>query len=330
MNDLTRVAVIIPVYNGAEFLSRCLNSILAQTYANLTVLVVDDGSTDSSGQIADDYALRDPRVRVTHQSHAGVADARNTGLAQVKEPYVTFVDADDYVAPTYVATLLSLLLTNQTLMAMVGLRRLDERGKSYTHDQHGQRLLTTQEVLATMMIGDDPLTIALYAKLYRTVLFKGITFPVGHTSEDVAVMYQLLAQCPQIAVDLTPQYFYCYRQQSTSHAMDNFAAVVADDVTYHRQFVAQACQTYPTLREAGERWLLLIHLRQWLNGRRCRTNRQVGKDLWQYVKTHRRTVLRQQSLPRKQAILLRATYLGPWGFNLLWHLWCLFRKRHNM
>ena len=329
MSQAVQVAVIVPVYNAAQYLPRCLDSILAQTHTALSIIVIDDGSTDSSSKIVDEYAARDSRLKVIHQQHAGVAAARNTGVAQVKEPYLTFVDADDYVTPDYVTTLLTALQTQQTSMAMVGLRRLDEQGRAYTRDQHGQSVMTIREVLATIMNGDDPLTIAVYAKLYATSLFNGIQFPVGHTSEDVAVMYQLLSQCPQIAVDLTPQYFYCYRRQSTSQQMTNFATVVADDIVYHQQFVADACQTYPALRPVGERWLLMIHLLQCVRGR-GKANRALRKALWQYVKTHRRVVLRQKDLPRKQAVLLRATYLGRWLFNLLWHWHRKLPKRHKI
>ena len=329
MSETVKVAVIVPVYNAAAYLPRCLDSILAQTHTALSIIVVDDGSTDGSGKIADDYAARDFRLKVIHQKHAGVAAARNAGVAQVTEPYLTFVDADDYVTPDYVATLLNALQGKQTLMALVGLRRLDEQGRAYTCDQHGQNVLTTREVLTAMMHGDDPLTIAVYAKLYATTLFKDIQFPVGHTSEDVAVMYQLLSQCPQIAVDLAPQYFYCYRQQSTSQQMANFTAVVTDDIVYHQQLVTVVSQTYPDLRPLGERWLLMIYLRQWLRGR-GKANRQILNQLWRYVKTHRRAVLRQKDLPRKQAVLLRATYLGRWGFNLLWHWHRKLAKGHNM
>lgn len=329
MKQAVCVAVIVPVYNVVEYLPRCLDSILAQTHTALSIIVVDDGSTDGSGAMADNYATRDSRLKVIHRTHAGVAAARNTGVASVTEPYLTFVDADDYVTPDYVATLLKALQTNGTPMAMVGLRRLDEQWRAYTVDQHGQSVMTTREVLATMMQADDPLTIAVYAKLYATSLFKDVQFPVGHTSEDVAVMYQLLSQCPQIAVDLTPQYFYCYRQQSTSQQMANFAAVVTDDIFYHQQLVAAVTKTYPELRPLGERWLLMIHLLQWVRGR-GKANRQIRKELWHYIKTHRKTVLRQKDLPRKQALLLRATYLGQLVFIILWRARRWARKRHNM
>ncbi len=329
MNEVNKVAVLVPVYNVAEYLPRCLDSILAQTYRDLQVIVVDDGSTDDSGAIADTYAARDARVQVIHQSHRGVAAARNAALSQVTTLYLTFIDADDYVAPTYVTTLLNILQTYQTPLAMVGLRRLDEKGRAYTRDQHGQMALCTKTVLSTMIDGDDPLTIAVYAKLFTTALFSNVHFPVGHTSEDVAVMYQLVAQCPRIAVDLTPQYYHCFRRQSVSQALTNYSSVVADDLTYHRQFIAQVCQDYPELQANCERWLLLIHLSQWLRGR-GKTNRAVRKELWQYVKTHRHTILRQKKLTRKETWLLRATYLGSGLFGQLWLWWRKCIKRHNM
>lgn len=91
------ISVIVPVYNVEKFLSRCLNSILAQTYNNLEVILVDDGSTDNSGKICDDYALKDKRIRVIHKQNGGVSSARNMALSVAKGEYIGFVDSDDYI-----------------------------------------------------------------------------------------------------------------------------------------------------------------------------------------------------------------------------------------
>lgn len=112
MSDSPLISVIIPVYNVEKYLHRCLDSVIEQTYKNLEVILIDDGSTDHSGEICDDYAAKDVRIHVIHQENQGVSAARNKGLDTAKGEYIAFVDSDDYILPEMYAKMLECIIEN--------------------------------------------------------------------------------------------------------------------------------------------------------------------------------------------------------------------------
>lgn len=114
------VSVIVPVYNTEKYLHRCIDSILTQTYTDFELLLIDDGSTDNSGKICDEYTQKDSRVRVFHKENGGVSSARNLGLDEAKGEWISFVDSDDYVLPTYLATYFE-LMQNETDLCILGI-----------------------------------------------------------------------------------------------------------------------------------------------------------------------------------------------------------------
>ena len=306
------IAVIIPVGNVASYLARCLDSVVAQTYTNLEIIVVDDGTTDGSAEIATAYANRDPRVKVYYQPSSGVAAARNRGLQQVTAPYLTFVDADDYVTADYVATLYQTLQAAGTAMAVVGICKIKLNGKRVLCATNEQSVIDTKTML-TAMLHDEYL--AVYAKLYRTELWQGIAFPVGRVYEDVAVMYQVVARCEQIALHTVPLY-YCRRGDSltarafTPHYLDLITAVNA-----MCDFIVARYPDLATLADSRRLWAYLIVL--WQLALIKHPDPAIKKQLWTYVTTHRRAVLASKLLPRRLAWTLRFTRFGFYPFRIL-------------
>ena len=110
LNELPCVSVVIPVYNVEKYLIRCLESVILQTYRNLEIVLVDDGSTDNSGKICDEYAERDSRIKVIHKENGGLSDARNVGIKSASADYIVFIDSDDYVKNVYVQSLVEIAL----------------------------------------------------------------------------------------------------------------------------------------------------------------------------------------------------------------------------
>ena len=113
MENRPLVSVIIPVYNVEKYLERCVDSVLAQTYTNLEIILIDDGSTDTSGKICDEYAQKDARIRVLHKKNTGIADTRNIGLDISKGEYIAFVDSDDFVASIFIEVAMDAMLNEQ-------------------------------------------------------------------------------------------------------------------------------------------------------------------------------------------------------------------------
>lgn len=209
------VSVIVPVYNVEEYLGRCVESILVQTYTNLEVILVDDGAKDSSGHICDDYAARDARVRVIHKENGGLSSARNAGIDAATGDYLEFVDSDDWIEPDAVETMLTLALEHQTELVVAG--RYDVKAKSGER-KRGLCPLKTEMISAEEMVSRmfrwDNCDSAACDKLFHRRLFREIRFPYGVVCEDVPIMYKIVLDAGRVAMCDKPIYNYYHRPGS--------------------------------------------------------------------------------------------------------------------
>lgn len=222
--DENLVSIIIPVYNAAAYLTRCLDSVLAQTYTNLQVLVVDDGSTDRSGALCDAYAARDKRLQVVHQKKAGVALARNTALTLTKGEYLGFVDADDYVEPDYVATLVKnmagcdMVLCGYHFIAGpdVITRQLDSNAvlsaRAFLACYYDEEIKFFQGLTIRPVIGGY-----LWNKLFKRQLWGDIQFPAWECNEDTIAVITYICRTHTVHCLQACKYNYCMVEDSLSN-----------------------------------------------------------------------------------------------------------------
>lgn len=223
------ISVIIPVYNVEEYLSRCLDSIMGQTHAEWEALLVDDGSTDGSGKICDEYAARDSRFRVFHKTNGGVSSARNVGLREARGECVCFIDADDFVHPRYLEILQGALLSTQADIAICGYVKTFD-GVCYSEE-------TVEPVKTRKVSYQDFLNHSVSyhnhvcAKLYRKKILKGYFFEEAiRYSEDAVFNFRLICGTDGLKMRSvgTPLYYYYNRQDSvinTSSRMEAFAEI---------------------------------------------------------------------------------------------------------
>lgn len=215
------ISVIIPVYNVAKVLERCVESIRNQTYPNLEIILVDDGSTDMSGKFCDVFAKKDSRIKVIHQPNQGLSAARNAGLGLAVGKYITFVDSDDTAHPDLVTTLYQLLQDHKTLMSIGSFTEVYPNGrrqnfaKSQPSPQNNS-VLSTVECL-TAMLCEDNFTMSACSKLYARELFQHVRFPIGKLHEDVGTTYKLIEQCDKITVTSISLYDYYQNDNSIIH-----------------------------------------------------------------------------------------------------------------
>ena len=208
------VTVIIPIYNVENYLHRCVDSILNQTYKNLEIILVDDGSPDNCGKISDDYALLDQRVKVIHKENGGLSDARNVGVDIAKGSYITFIDSDDWVHEDYIQKLYDLLIETNSDISMCDHIRLSsqdihlETGIEEIHEFTNYEALTklTGKLYVQMVVA--------WGKLYKSHLFKSIRFPVGRLHEDEFTTYKLIYIAKKIVYTTTPLLYYWQREDS--------------------------------------------------------------------------------------------------------------------
>ena len=234
------ISVIVPVYNVRPYLKRCIDSIIAQTYSNLEILLVDDGSTDGSGELCDAYARQDARVQVIHKKNAGQAAARNDAIDIARGSYLGFVDSDDFIDCRMFEILYQDLTEHDAQISTVTFQEFTEekevtvsRNLMSIECQAGEKIL--QKLLLEEKIGDFS-----WNKLYRRELFKEIRYPVGRMMEDQGIMYKLVDQCTKVTYRPIRLYFYYQRPDSTLHRRT---------LKFYEDKWDMGCQRYQYIRE---------------------------------------------------------------------------------
>ena len=204
------ITVIVPVYKVQPYLRQCIDSILDQEYVDLEVLLIDDGSPDRCGEICEEYALSDKRVRVFHTENQGLSAARNFGLQQAHGEYVGFVDSDDWIEPEMYTNLLQRMEDASADICMCGY--WEENGALKEIHQFADTSYSNTEALSALLA--EKINNNVWNKLYRRELFQTIPFPDGKNYEDIAVIHKLLYSAGRVAVLSTPEYHYRVRPES--------------------------------------------------------------------------------------------------------------------
>lgn len=215
------ISVIIPVYNVSGYLKQCLDSVIAQTYRNLEIILVDDGSTDGSGKICDEYAKQDKRIRVFHKENGGVSSARNTGLDQAGADYLCFVDADDVILSDYVMYLYKLLTIYQADLSICGYVKLVNINEYKDREKEYIRVYDKQAALKDMMYKHD-ITGYSCLKLYKKELLNDIYYDEElKVAEDFDFVYKYLLNTEKAVVGSKILYIYRQHEESCMHS-DNW------------------------------------------------------------------------------------------------------------
>ena len=209
------ISIIVPIYNVEQYLRQAVDSIRCQTYTNLEIILVDDGSPDNSGAICDEYAKADSRIKVIHKQNGGLSDARNAGIAAASGAYLGFVDSDDFIEPEMFQKLYDALVTHDAQMSVCSFRYvggLDERNsKIDIRDE----VLSGQEILLEKCMSKYAWGwVCAWNKLYRKEMFQELRYPVGKAHEDEFVLHSLLWDVPRVACISYVGYNYVQRSSS--------------------------------------------------------------------------------------------------------------------
>lgn len=214
------ISVIVPVFNSERYLEKCVDSILNQTYYNLEIILVDDGSNDKSPSICDLYAVKDERVQAVHKSQGGVCDARNCGIEIATGNYLTFVDNDDFILPDMYETLLTNMLNYQVEISMCSYNLyFEECGEERNEIKLYTKKMDSLEALHVFHTEERIDMIVPWNKLYKKELFDGIRYPVGRTFDDEFVTYKLLWKARDICYTNQKFYFFRQRMDSITHTL---------------------------------------------------------------------------------------------------------------
>ena len=213
------ISVIIPVYNIEKYIARCIESVIAQTYHNLEILLIDDGSTDSSGRICDEYSAKDSRIRVIHQENKGLAEVRNVGLREAKGEWIQFVDGDDWIDPETLQSCYSYAQEyNADIVCFRYVHEYEDGRQDYENNKPSPPVLIgTSDALSAVML-PQYVDVSSCNKLIKSDLFSGITYPSGKTGEDGYTTHKFIAKANRILVISSVFYHYFKRNGSISRS----------------------------------------------------------------------------------------------------------------
>lgn len=283
------ISVIVPVYKTGQYLPETIHSLINQTYRNLEIILVDDGSPDHSGEICDEYALHDKRVRVIHKSNGGLSSARNVGLQRCTGDYIACIDSDDVPSIDYFEFLVNLALRFEADIAVCGVKDFNE-GEQCTF-QNGTiengTLLTRDEALERFLYMDNFRT-GVLGKLLKREVYEGIIYPEGKLYEDILPMYQTMLKTKNIAY--SPVVKLGYRQRSSSQSKQAFTTREMDCVEQVGLVCYDVIKKYPNLSKAAACRFLSANFHIFFMIPKGKYKVQL-KQCWENIKKFRRIVL---------------------------------------
>lgn len=210
-----KISIIVPIYNVQDYLGKCIESLINQTYKNIEIVLVNDGSNDDSGRICDYYSSIDKRIKVIHQKNGGVSSARNTGLKYSTGDYIGFVDPDDWVDNCMYEKLLEILIKNKSSISMCSYKYENENTElNVLKPNLIEQNLSSKELISKLFVANSFYYTILCNKLYRADLWNDIKFPEGYVHEDEAVIHIIYDRCKQLSS--ISNEFYHYRMVSSS------------------------------------------------------------------------------------------------------------------
>lgn len=212
------ISVIVPVYNVERYIRQCVESILEQTYADLEIILVDDGSTDGSGSICDEYKLKDDRVVVIHKCNGGLSDARNAGLDIARGEYIGFVDSDDYIEPDMYEVLYKNCERYAADLAAARFVKFNTQGEVRKNFTENIEVFSREEMLRLFIVGDRryEITMSVWDRLYKRELISDLRFPVGKCYEDIVFSTKVIEKSKiNVYIDRA-LYHYRLREDSIS------------------------------------------------------------------------------------------------------------------
>jgi len=237
------ISVIVPVYKVEKYLEKCIESIIKQTYTNLQIILVDDGSPDNCGKICDEYAKKDSRIEVIHKINGGLSDARNVGINRANGRYIGFVDSDDYIKEDMYEKLINLIKEYDADISICNLYDVID-GKEYVRNKdNGIHEYSRIDILKEILL-DKNIQSYAWNKLYKKELFDEIKYPIRKKYEDIGTTFYLFEKCNKIVVTSEPEYYYLKRADSlvnnvTESTILDYTEIIIQRYLYIKQNIKE-------------------------------------------------------------------------------------------
>ena len=315
--DNKLISIVVPVYNVEDLLDKSVESLKNQSYKNIEILLVDDGSTDNSGNKCDEFKKTDDRIKVFHKKNGGLSDARNYGIKKAKGEYITFIDSDDYVENDYVEYLYSLIKKYDCTISCCTHTVRYDNGKSHGLNIDKDEKISKIDFFKKMLYSKD-IEVSAWAKMYKTSYFDDVKYPIGKLFEDVDTTYKLVDKTDFIACGYSSKYNYMIRNNSIT------TGKFSDKHFYMVEATENMCNylnKYPELKKACNRRMCYSYIST-LN-RMIKFNYKE-KDI---IKKYRRTILKYFSIvfdknsSFRDKIAIITIMPGVKVYKMFWHIY---------
>ena len=310
------ISVVVPVYNVEKYLNRCIESILIQTYNNIEILLIDDGSTDGSSQICNKYVKKDKRIKVFHKKNGGLSDARNVGIDMSSGKYIMFIDSDDGVENDIIEYLYNLIIKFNTKMSVCSHNIiLNDRKLIKKLEGKKEERLTDKECIKRMLYHKDIDTSA-WAKLYNRELFDDVRYPKGFLFEDIGTTYKFFLKSKFIACGYLKKYNYFVRKNSI--VTGSFSEKKLDLLKMTDKMGTDVLEIFPDLNKAV--------LRRRVYARFSTLNQMIGvydvnyirRDLINFIKKNAVKILIDRFVPVRDKIAIILLCMSYKFYELIW------------
>ena len=311
-----KISVIVPVYNVEAYLERCVKSILQQTYTNFELILINDGSTDSSGQICDYLANQYENIKVYHIENAGVSNARNIGIQLATGAWITFVDSDDFVTNDYLATLASAVEGENVGFVIAPLHHIRNGIVTDLPSYSGRKELWSTEETMKELLMTTKTSFFPVAKLFKRDLLVDEKFNTDyHLAEDALFLTELLlkTRCSSVFID-KPIYYYDHREGSATTSVNRY---VFDTIEVYKNIITQVSQVFPNLKyelKNRECWSYITVYDKII----FTSSEQYQKekvDLRAWIIQHRREIWKDAYFTRFRKIAVLLLVFSPWIYK---------------
>ena len=310
------ISIIIPVYNVERYLEKCINSIINQTYKNLEIILVDDGSEDASGVLCDHYAKIDKRIIVIHKKNGGLSDARNVGIKKARGRYLAFIDSDDSVDIDIIKYLYSLIKRYNTKMSIcTHYIVFDEKRKIKALGNQEEGIFDARTCIKRMCYHNIVDTSA-WAKLYDADIFEDIEYPIGKLFEDIGTTYKTFIKSQSIAYGFKPKYYYHVRVNSI--VTSKFFIRKLDLLEMTDKMGDDVLKLYPDLKRAVLRRRIYARfstLNQMLTDKKYTT---IKNKIIKWIKQYTLNILLDNQTPLKDKVAILLLLSGESIYKYIW------------
>ncbi len=316
-----KVSIIVPIYKVEKEMDRCIKSILNQTYSNLEIILVNDGSPDKCPEMCNDYAEIDRRIKVIHKRNGGLSDARNEGLKIATGDYISFIDSDDWVADVFIECLLGSLIETNSDIAICNYYLVNEKGQKFKHKMVKEIEVLNHEEGISTLFAQQKFGCMVCTKLYKKNLFNNLEFPKGKLYEDIAISLPIFDRAKQSV--LINKELYYYFQHENSIVNSGFNIHKLDMLKYTMKMISYSHNhghKYDVEAETFYLKSLMMILLQIYQDNSSKKEKNIVRYLKKELISHKKYIWKNKYIePRRQFVMYLMIYNFP--IKLLVILW---------